>query len=96
MDLIDRQSLIEKFQEKGKEFYDEGLFDSCYGISCAKTIAYFAPTIEPKRGEWIESSLSELTGNVWYECSECGALRKDIVGANFCHRCGADMRGKDI
>lgn len=45
-----------------------------------------------QHGEWIESPLSELTGSIWYECSECGTLKKDIIGANYCSRCGADMR----
>ena len=62
-----------------------------------------APTIEPKRGKWIDKGWkgdwqfeTDGRGNCWYEyeCSECG-FRNKGGKSNFCPNCGADMRGKD-
>lgn len=39
-----------------------------------------APTIEPKRGEWIDG----------IKCSKCGQV--DISRPNFCPNCGSDNR----
>lgn len=59
-----------------------------------------APTIEPKRGEWIDKGWkgdwqfeTDGRGNCWreYECSECGFHNKGSR-SNFCPYCGADMR----
>lgn len=46
---------------------------------------------EPKTGEWIKISPARI-----YECSKCGknVMTNDIEAYNFCHGCGADMRGK--
>ena len=59
-----------------------------------------APTIEPKRGEWID--LNDKWGfEGTFKCSACGELWSLIDGTpqdngmNFCPNCGADMRGKD-
>lgn len=50
-----------------------------------------APTIEPKRGEWIKSSAVDIAwGEKVYTCSNCG--RKQDWKNNFCPNCGADMR----
>ena len=43
------------------------------------------PTIEPKRGEWIDFK------NGW-KCSACGKWNNEM--SNFCPNCGADMRGE--
>ena len=44
------------------------------------------PTIEPKRGEWIDFK------NGW----KCNACKKwSSERSNFCPNCGAEMRGKD-
>lgn len=45
------------------------------------------PSIEPKRGEWIDN------GDRYFRCSLCGT--KDTDKWHWCHGCGADMRGKD-
>ncbi len=46
-----------------------------------------APTIEPKRGEWI--------GDYKAQCSKCGYFDTSAAGfpkPNYCKSCGADMR----
>jgi ribosomal protein S27AE len=46
-----------------------------------------APTVEPKRGEWV--------GQHKATCSECGAISSLAyigIHKNFCSSCGADMR----
>ena len=55
------------------------------------------PTIEPKRGRWIDlDDQWGLEGTV--KCSACGELWSLIDGTpqdngmNFCPNCGADMR----
>lgn len=49
------------------------------------------PPIQPKRGKWIKISPANI-----YECSECGksVMTNDICAYDFCHGCGADMRGE--
>ena len=71
-------------------------FPNCYnGWSDTYDKAYIieaieeAPTIEPKRGEWIN-----LHNGKW-KCSECGIEVLIYAKGNFCPNCGADMRGAD-
>lgn len=51
-----------------------------------------APTIEPKRGEWIRDASSQIA----YRCTVCNTLQHWSViqdgKYNFCPNCGADMR----
>ena len=54
------------------------------------------PSAQPerKKGKWIENSEPNQLGKngVWYwKCSNCGHIGIDSF--NFCHFCGADMRG---
>ena len=54
------------------------------------------PTIEPKRGKWIDGKYMGFDGCfVWHrECSECGYERDDDnpdKDTNFCPNCGAKM-----
>lgn len=46
-----------------------------------------APTIEPKRGEWVEYGGIE-------KCNQCGE-RKEFPHWNFCPNCGASMRERE-
>ena len=56
------------------------------------------PTIEPKRGEWIDTS-----NKIHYKCSVCDyrapMIWEDYEVAewlsDFCPNCGADMKGAD-
>ena len=45
---------------------------------------------ERKKGKWVKISPANI-----YECSKCGknVMTNDISEYNFCHGCGADMRG---
>ena len=47
-----------------------------------------APTIESKRGKWIDRS-GGIEG-AWNYCSVCGEQAIDLY--DFCPNCGADMR----
>lgn len=47
-----------------------------------------APTIEPKKGKWIDKS-NGIEG-AWNYCSVCGEQAIDLY--DFCPNCGADMR----
>ena len=68
-------------------------------VALIKTI----PTIELKRGEWVEVQISENFKRM--VCSECGdSYVTDLITPleawidnrhRFCSNCGADMRGKD-
>lgn len=47
------------------------------------------PTIEPKKGKWLELDFADA----WeYKCDQCGKLSD--FEENFCPNCGADMRGE--
>ena len=56
----------------------------------AKMAVAYAPTIEPKRGEWIA-----------YKCSSCGFDWDDVTYEppsdcmSFCPNCGALMRERE-
>lgn len=51
------------------------------------------PSAQPerKKGKWIKISPAGI-----YECSKCGqnVMTSDIDVYEFCHGCGADMRGE--
>ena len=53
------------------------------------------PSAQPERmsGEWVKISPANI-----YECSKCGknVMTDDISEYDFCHGCGADMRGTKV
>lgn len=61
--------------------------DREYVCECIDNI----PTIEPKRGKWIE--MPHCLGLMAYKCNLC----KGYMGykSNFCPNCGAQMKGAD-
>ena len=50
-----------------------------------------AEAIPVRHGKWVKISPANI-----YECSKCGknVMTNDISEYNFCHGCGADMRGE--
>lgn len=54
-----------------------------------------APTIEPKRGEWIR----DMSSPIAYKCTACNTLQHWSViqdgRYHFCPNCGADMRERE-
>ena len=56
-----------------------------------------APTIEPKRGEWIdiEPRLNRRRVNKYKRCSHCGFSWARPFDDNYCPSCGARMKGAD-
>jgi len=66
--------------------YDDGEY---WAVSMAQI--HNAPTIEPKKGRWIDKS-NGIEG-AWNYCSVCGEQAIDLY--DFCPNCGADMREGD-
>lgn len=66
--------------------------EAVYGI---RSKIKFIPTIESRRGEWIEHEWAEeaeglLVSN--YECSECHNWERKT--SDYCPNCGSKMRGE--
>ena len=99
-DLIRRSNAIKaldaNFTIKGKENMQTVL----NYLELVRTRIEGAPTIEPKRGEWIGEAdgyyNGELIYDTWY-CSNCDYVVDDEEPPtwNFCPNCGADMRPKE-
>lgn len=47
------------------------------------------PTIQPKKGTWIDTKGNAEWYAREYECSECGGTM--LGESNFCPNCGAEM-----
>lgn len=90
-DLIRRSDAIKaldaNFTIKGKENMQTVL----NYLELVRTRIDGAPTIEPKRGEWIDRS-GGIEG-AWNYCSVCGEQAIDLY--DFCPNCGADMRERE-
>ena len=76
-DLIRRSDAIRVVRHSSMEFID---------ADTRQKLIEAIPTIEPKRGEWIDFK------NGW-KCSACGKWNNEM--SNYCPNCGADMRGTD-
>lgn len=97
MRMIDADALKVYFVDLSKEkdigFGDVGRMITVKIEHIIDTIEN-APTIEPKRGEWIRSSDIDIAwGSKVYTCSNCGHKRDSET--NFCPNCGARMKGAD-
>ena len=82
-DLISRRKAIDALMDA---MNDVGVLDA----EDINTVFQMLPPAQPKRGKWIKISPANI-----YECSECGkhVMTNDICAYDFCHVCGADMRG---
>ena len=93
--LIDADALIgqyNKFALTAQTDYAEGVRDVINDINNA-------PTIEPKRGEWIFKTVfpndkSEFPMG-YLVCSVCGSHHSNSTPCNYCDNCGADMRERE-
>ena len=91
-ELISRRAAIKAICEDGTWLERQG----CTEITMAERkqrdadILEALPPVQPKRGKWVKISPANI-----YECSKCGkhVMTNDISAYDFCHGCGADMRG---
>lgn len=100
MQLIDKDDLIKRIQQRYKENYKsyhvseyhEGLCDAYYAIH---SFLAQQPAIEERRhGHWVQVSDWDKNGQAHFDCSVCGAgdVHADDFGLhNYCPRCGAKM-----
>ena len=100
-DLISRQALVEKLCDNAKEMakiadsscgqavdYYSGIKT---GYSNAAIIANSAPTIEPKKGKWIDLRSDGRFGKET-RCSKCGEIYWEWMSKfDYCPNCGAKM-----
>lgn len=90
-DLISRQQAIDAVN-KLVEWYKEKWHESRPTSESVIDVLNNLPSAQPvKKGKWIKISHANI-----YECSECGknVMTDDISAYDFCHGCGADMRGE--
>lgn len=94
MQLIDKDDLIKRIQQRYKENYKsyhvseyhEGLCDAYYAIH---SFLAQQPAIEERRhGHWIGKPIA---GYSMVRCSVCFAFANNIERWNYCPRCGAKM-----
>lgn len=85
MDLIDRQQAIEAMTQ-----WD---WQDLYLPIHFKQLLEELPTIEPRKGRWIDQiwAEEEATGLIvpLYMCDQCHTLNRER--GNFCSNCGAMM-----
>ena len=95
MRLVDADALMKSMYHRAFETDGDTMWQSgCWvRYRAIEQTVKEQPTIEPmrKRGKWI--SADAIFGGVPFYCSECGW---SMLGtANFCHNCGADMKGEE-
>ena len=70
-------------------------YDKAYVIGTLEEV----PTVEPKRGKWIDAEIRHEDGVLPIQvCSECKTfypLEYTGGGHRFCPNCGAKMKGAD-
>ena len=86
IDLIDRQALLEELNSCDFSCYEE--------YSKVFDMIDYAPTIEPKKGKWIDFNPSDPL-DPRMKCSCCGGVELPKTTWTACPLCGADMRGAD-
>lgn len=92
-DLISRQNIIDSLEFAVQNAVDNGDVTEKESTKyLPKLIDWLnsIPSADRPKGEWIRNEDAVLAR---YTCSECGTYA--ICKENFCHGCGADMRGKD-
>ena len=97
MRLVDADALMKSMYHRAFETDGDTMWQSgCWvRYRAIEQTVKEQPTIEPmrKRGKWIDTGSMEEWWAEEFTCSECGW---SMLGtANFCHNCGADMRGEE-
>lgn len=96
MDAISRQTAIDYCEalmnaERLQQTDDWGYGRERYNqTECIMHYIENMPSIQPKKGKWIDTGENEEWYAREYRCSECGDTM--LGDANFCPNCGADMR----
>lgn len=96
MDAISRQTAIDYCEalmnaERLQQTDDWGYGRERYNqTECIMHYIENMPSIQPKKGKWIDTRENEEWYAREYRCSECGDTM--LGEANFCPNCGADMR----
>lgn len=97
-DLIRRSDVIEALKDNMVEMGGDDFSEMGVHSDDVDAVINGIPTIEPKRGEWIE--FDTKWGRSLYYCTNCmetsevpTAFGKPLY--NFCPNCGADMKGAD-
>ena len=91
-DLIRRSDAIKAIKHISENYTGRGKRDYHPHIDfLVDALKYDVPTIEPKRGEWINVSGSWSPNK---KCSVCGEVVHEY-NYNFCPYCGADMRERE-
>ena len=100
MRLIDADALIEIAKENAPAFNWDALTVKSWFIAVLQS-ENIAPTVEPKRGKWVERRVSYVPDSDIYEmqsakCSACGLYHTTpyqyvFKDYKFCPHCGAKM-----
>ena len=91
-----REEAIQRLKEYSQ--YAHGIYHNEQKDEEAFDMATEALSGRPQ-GEWIE--VEDYIGDVHYKCTQCGEEwtfpdgTPEENNANFCPKCGADLRGKD-
>lgn len=74
------------------DYYGKTGTDHCEADAIRMAIKALEEQSRWKKGKWIKISPANI-----YECSECckNVMTDDISAYDFCHGCGADMRGEN-
>lgn len=100
MRLIDADTLTERLTVPDIQITGLGL-ETVIAVRDVTEIIQTAPTVEPKRGRWVERRVSYVPDSDIYEmqsakCSACGLYHTtpyqySFTDYNFCPHCGVKM-----
>lgn len=93
MRLIDADELKNELSDKNYITYTHEYGDAI-PVEWVMSAIDNAPTVEERpTGKWKQISPAKI-----YECTNCGqtVMTGDIECYQFCHNCGADMRGNAV
>jgi hypothetical protein len=98
-DCISRQQAIDAIEHITTSMSICVNSDECHGMKRMQRQAVIElvnmPTIQPKRGKWIE--IETFDDSRYMKCDQCKTVQVFYYGkrnTNYCPNCGADMRGE--